>query len=316
MSKDLVTTDELAFLAKKNKEMMIEECLDEALEKQLQTIWQQAVEAGSSVAAETTKEQMKSIELKEIAVASAQTVSPQLEAQGLVILAQTQPDQGQHLIVVSCDNSEDLVMDDVTAVISDTVLNVYHEVAQTMGLSSAMTVLTTEQGRLEELETLKQFDFNQLAEIKTMDITWVNDAVLKMWIASDVNYFEKVCKVLTAPSTSEEKSSTAPVVEEVKQEETVDVYKPVFQPLTEVSTSEASADLKVLSGVSLEISAVLGRTKCSIQDLLELNVGAIIELDKLIDEPIEIYANNKQIAEGELVVIEDNFGVKLTRLIK
>ena len=314
MSKDLVTTDELAFLAKKNKEMMVEEWLTSELNTQMTTMFEQALEAGLQASKGLKEGQFKSIQLKDSQCTSNPAILPTLEENGIMVLAQTQPDQGQHLVVVRGETQESVAVETLTDLVSDLVTTIYQEVSNGLTLDMNVEVLAAEYGRLDELETLKQFDLNQYMEVHQVQLTLTDESLVQMWLISDVNYLEKTCKALLPQATAETNQDVSTVP--ASQDEHAEVYKPVFQPLTDASGAEAPADLKVLSGVSLEISAVLGRTKCSIQDLLELNVGAIVELDKLIDEPIEIYANNKQIAEGELVVIEDNFGVKLTRLIK
>ncbi len=67
--------------------------------------------------------------------------------------------------------------------------------------------------------------------------------------------------------------------------------------------------------IPLEISVELGRTKLLIRDILELGVGSIIELEKMAGEPVDLLANGLLIARGEVVVIEDNFGVRITEII-
>jgi len=75
------------------------------------------------------------------------------------------------------------------------------------------------------------------------------------------------------------------------------------------------SNLGILMDIPLQISVELGRTKKMIKDILELSSGSIIELDKLAGEPVDIYANNKLIAKGEVVVIDENFGVRITDII-
>ncbi|MBF0396173.1 MAG: flagellar motor switch protein FliN, partial [Desulfobacterales bacterium] len=65
----------------------------------------------------------------------------------------------------------------------------------------------------------------------------------------------------------------------------------------------------------LELSVELGRTKMLIHDLLQLGQGSIVELDKLAGEPLEIYINRKLVARGEVVVVNEKFGVRLTDII-
>ncbi len=68
--------------------------------------------------------------------------------------------------------------------------------------------------------------------------------------------------------------------------------------------------------VSLEVSVELGRTKKKIREILEFGEGSIVELDKLVGEPIDILVNGKFIASGEVVVIDENFGIRVTNIIK
>jgi len=67
--------------------------------------------------------------------------------------------------------------------------------------------------------------------------------------------------------------------------------------------------------VPLEISVVLGRTKKSIKEILNLGTGSLIELEKLAEEPVEIMVNGKKVAYGEVVVVDENFGVRITSIV-
>lgn len=79
--------------------------------------------------------------------------------------------------------------------------------------------------------------------------------------------------------------------------------------------SKASRDIDFLLDIPLEITVELGRTKILIQDLLKLGHGSVIELDKIAGEPMEILVNNKLIARGEVVVVNEKLGVRLTEII-
>ncbi|WP_202077101.1 flagellar motor switch phosphatase FliY [Caldalkalibacillus salinus] len=74
-------------------------------------------------------------------------------------------------------------------------------------------------------------------------------------------------------------------------------------------------NLNLLMDIPLEVTVELGRTKKLIKDILELSPGSILELDKLAGEPVDILVNNKLIAKGEVVVIEENFGVRVTDIL-
>lgn len=95
----------------------------------------------------------------------------------------------------------------------------------------------------------------------------------------------------------------------------VPVQKPEFTPLVEQRTREEVQNLDLLLDIPLQISVELGRTKKTIKDILELSSGSVIELDKLAGEPVDIYVNQKLIALGEVVVIDENFGVRITNIL-
>ena len=71
-------------------------------------------------------------------------------------------------------------------------------------------------------------------------------------------------------------------------------------------------NLDILQDVSMHISVELGRTKSSIREVIEMEEGSIVELDKIAGEQVEVYVNDKIVAKGEVIVIEDKFGVRIT----
>ena len=88
-----------------------------------------------------------------------------------------------------------------------------------------------------------------------------------------------------------------------------------FEELNDNKTSGPPRDLEFLLDIPLSISVELGRTRMLINDLLQLGQGSVVELDKLAGEPMEIYVNNRLIARGEVVVVNEKFGVRLTDII-
>ncbi|MCF6410577.1 flagellar motor switch phosphatase FliY [Pseudalkalibacillus salsuginis] len=86
-----------------------------------------------------------------------------------------------------------------------------------------------------------------------------------------------------------------------------------FTPHESVSVDQRN--LNMLLDIPLQVTVELGRTKRSVKDILELSHGSIIELDKLAGEPVDILVNQKLIAKGEVVVIDENFGVRVTEII-
>ncbi len=99
------------------------------------------------------------------------------------------------------------------------------------------------------------------------------------------------------------------------KEEEVNVHKPIFSNLEDQAQPVKKRNLDLIMDVPLEFSVVLGKTKKTIQDVLALGSGSVIELNKLADEPLEVYVNGKLIAHGEVVVINENFGIRITHIM-
>lgn len=81
------------------------------------------------------------------------------------------------------------------------------------------------------------------------------------------------------------------------------------------SQEQDSRNLDMLLDIPLQVTVELGRTKRSVKEILEFGAGSIIELDKLAGEPVDILVNNRLIAQGEVVVIDENFGVRITDIM-
>lgn len=86
-------------------------------------------------------------------------------------------------------------------------------------------------------------------------------------------------------------------------------------PLGDSSARKDGGGIELLLDISLPISVELGRTRMMIRDILHLAPGSVLELDKLAGEPVDILINEKSIARGEVVVIDENFGVRLTSIV-
>ena len=88
-----------------------------------------------------------------------------------------------------------------------------------------------------------------------------------------------------------------------------------FAPLTPLGVTGNEGNIGLIMDVPLQVTVELGRTKKLIRDILELSTGSVIELDKLAGEPVDILVNGKLLAKGEVVVIDENFGVRITDII-
>lgn len=79
---------------------------------------------------------------------------------------------------------------------------------------------------------------------------------------------------------------------------------------------KTASDLAPIFDVPVSISAVLGRATMSVSQLLQLNSGSVLELDRRVGEAIDIYVNNRLVARGEVVIVDERLGVTMTEIIK
>jgi len=81
------------------------------------------------------------------------------------------------------------------------------------------------------------------------------------------------------------------------------------------NASRVAADLEAVFDVPVQVSAVLGRSKMDVGELLKLGPGTVLELDRRVGESIDIYVNNRLVARGEVVLVEDKLGVTMTEIV-
>ncbi len=89
---------------------------------------------------------------------------------------------------------------------------------------------------------------------------------------------------------------------------------PVDAPLVGLN-AEAAQGIELLSDVNLNVKIELGRTRMLVEDVLRLSEGAVVELDKLAGDPVDVYVNDRPVARGEVLVLNDNFCVRINEII-
>jgi flagellar motor switch protein FliN len=89
----------------------------------------------------------------------------------------------------------------------------------------------------------------------------------------------------------------------------------VAETVAAVSTGGSPRTLDFILDVTLQVTVEVGRARMTIQDLLQLGQGSVVELEKLAGEPLDIYVNGKHVARGEAVIVNEKFGVRLTDII-
>jgi flagellar motor switch protein FliN/FliY len=84
----------------------------------------------------------------------------------------------------------------------------------------------------------------------------------------------------------------------------------------DLTAAKTAADLEAVFDVPVHVSAVLGRTRMDVSELLKLGPGTILELDRKVGEAIDIFVNNRLVARGEVVLVKDRLGITMTEIIK
>lgn len=108
-----------------------------------------------------------------------------------------------------------------------------------------------------------------------------------------------------------------PMMGQPMMSQPVNVQPAQFQTFAQgLSPALQSENIDLIMDVPLDVTVELGRTSKSIQEILDFTPGTIIELNKLAGEPIDVLVNGKYVAKGEVVVIEENFGIRITEIIK
>jgi flagellar motor switch protein FliN len=97
--------------------------------------------------------------------------------------------------------------------------------------------------------------------------------------------------------------------------ETQNIERAAFQNLQPSPTQGGEANLDAVLDIPVTISMEIGRTKISIRNLLQLNQGSVVELDRLAGEPLDVLVNGTLIAHGEVVVVNDKYGIRLTDVV-
>lgn len=112
------------------------------------------------------------------------------------------------------------------------------------------------------------------------------------------------------------RQSAAPQLPPMRTQQPINVQQAQFASFDSPTLNETeSNNLNMLLDIPLQVTVELGRTKRSVKEILEMSSGSIIELDKLAGEPVDILVNDRHIAKGEVVVIDENFGVRITDIL-
>ena len=107
-----------------------------------------------------------------------------------------------------------------------------------------------------------------------------------------------------------------PPLDELEEGESPPEDTGVDPRIAEMETPMGARDLEAVYQIPVQVSAVLGKSTMQVSNLLKMGRGAVVELDRKVGEAIDIYVNNRLVARGEVVVVEDKLGVTMTEIIK
>ncbi|MCS6829582.1 MAG: flagellar motor switch protein FliN [Armatimonadota bacterium] len=135
-------------------------------------------------------------------------------------------------------------------------------------------------------------------------LTVIGDERFGLWLAGDES---------EPPAVQSEPSSTEASPFQVMEE--IAASAQPFVPLAQAAAQPLPTGIELILDVPLELTVELGRKRMFIKDVLELTIGSIVELDRVAGEPVDVLVNGRIMARGEVVVIEDNFGIRITEII-
>ncbi len=91
--------------------------------------------------------------------------------------------------------------------------------------------------------------------------------------------------------------------------------KPAVKSAANPDLSLGESNIELLMDVSLRVTVELGRTRMKLAQILDLQHGSVVELDRLAGDPVDIFVNDRMVAHGEVVVVDDKFGVRITEMV-
>ena len=92
---------------------------------------------------------------------------------------------------------------------------------------------------------------------------------------------------------------------------------PVVPPLQDIGAAESdsTATFDALLDVSMPVAIEIGRASMTVKDILQLGIGSVVQLDRIVGEPVDIYVSDRRFAQGEVVVVGEHFGIRITRVM-
>ncbi|MGC9328664.1 MAG: FliM/FliN family flagellar motor switch protein, partial [Candidatus Hinthialibacter sp.] len=163
------------------------------------------------------------------------------------------------------------------------------------------------------VEGLTQEEINALMKLGLGQNVTVDEEDGSPQAGSDLSQKNK--EKPSASTRSAPKRFPRKVLGSPKNEEQVRVQPAVFQSFDEGEAVGEKTNLEVILNLNLEIRVELGKTTATVRDVLEMGPGSVLELQKLNGEPVDLLVNQKPFSKGEMIVIGENFGVRVTDIL-
>ena len=141
----------------------------------------------------------------------------------------------------------------------------------------------------------------------------IDGASYPFYIISSMKFIKSIAKILN-PQNNPSANAPQPTATNANSS-TVNMTPAQFQQFNPSGNIEPLDNLALLLDVPMRVTVELGRTRMTIKDILNLGEGSIVELEKLAGEPVDVLVNDKLIALGEVVVIDENFSVRVTKVV-
>ncbi|NKF06920.1 flagellar motor switch phosphatase FliY [Clostridium gasigenes] len=242
---------------------------------------------------------VQNTELSEIEISAVQEAMNQMIGSSATSMAT----MFARIVNISPPNSK--IWSEITETISDT-LDEDEQIVRVKFNITIGTLVDSEIMQILPIETAKKIVSIMMGEEK------IEEPVVEKPVV-EINNYKVEEKTISYESQAEvQREPERAPQREVKA---VEVHEAKFGQLTPSRIGEPHKNIDLILDVPLNISVVLGRTKKSVKDILNLSTGSLIELDKLAEEPVEILVNGKKIAYGEVVVVDENFGVRITNIV-
>lgn len=317
MKKEEISSEELKFLVRRNKEMQLSELMTLDLTHKVQEIFRKSLKNIEQYVKQTLDKPV-AIHLVNYQMANGTELLETIFEDELIVCSfRLAGDLGKQLLLANKTQLEyfnekilsDTNNEDIINSLSNGLTVFYQSFYELLNLDKQVEIENIEILHWSTKDNAQSLELDALYELKKYAVEYENQE-LSIIHLSEVESMENLYGNLS-DKMSEQQATEG---NEQMSQSNAQIKRPLFCEFDEIDTPNANHNLGLLYDVPLEITVVLGKTRRSIKDILEINTGKIIELNKYADDPLEIYCNGKLIAEGEVVVVDDNFGIKVTKL--